>query len=78
MSRTRYSDILVYPTYYHVTNLVGLTDSDCTISFMYKHFEQITTEIVIIIIMAKVAVILHGLATTNEGDDYGLQFTALP
>ena len=30
MSRTRYSDILVYPTYYHVTNLVGLTDSDCT------------------------------------------------
>ena len=29
ISRTRYSDILVYPTYYHVTNLVGLTDSDC-------------------------------------------------
>jgi len=28
--RTRYSYILVYPTYYHVTNLVGLTNSDCT------------------------------------------------
>jgi len=29
MSRTRYSDIIVYPTYYHVTNLVGLTDYGC-------------------------------------------------
>jgi len=29
MSQTRYSDILIYPTYYHVTNLVGLKDSDC-------------------------------------------------
>ena len=29
MSRTRYSDILVYATYYHVINLVGLTNSDC-------------------------------------------------
>ena len=31
MSQTRYSDILIYPTYYHVTSLVGLTDSDCII-----------------------------------------------
>ena len=37
MSRTRYSDILVYPTYYHVTNIVGLTDSDC-IFRMHKLF----------------------------------------
>ena len=29
MSWTRYSDILVYLTYYRVTNVVGLTDSDC-------------------------------------------------
>jgi len=28
MSRTRYSDILLY----HLTNLVGLTDSDCICS----------------------------------------------
>jgi len=39
MSRTRYSDILVYPTYYHVTKLVGLTDSDC-ISMMVPRRQQ--------------------------------------
>jgi len=35
MSRTRYSKILVYPTYYHVTNLVRLTDSDCVYIYIY-------------------------------------------
>ena len=29
MSQTQYSDILLCPTYYHVKNLVGLTNSDC-------------------------------------------------
>jgi len=37
MSLTRYSVILVYPTYYHVTDLVGLTDSDC-IRFKVSHY----------------------------------------
>ena len=34
--------------------------------------------IIIIIIMAEMAVILRGLATSNEGDTYGLLFTASP
>ena len=31
-----------------------------------------------IIIMAEIAVTFNGLATTNEGDAYGLQFTTSP
>ena len=35
MSHTRHSHILIYPTYYPVTNLVGLTDSHRTTKNIY-------------------------------------------
>ena len=40
-SRTGDSDILVYPTYYHVTNLVELTDSTVHASKKMETFDNI-------------------------------------
>ena len=48
MSRTRYSDIPVYPTYYHVTNLFGLTYYDCINIFKSELMYPVQTLIILL------------------------------
>ena len=48
MSWTRYSDIPVYPTYYHVTNLFGLTYYDCINIFKSELMYPVQTLIILL------------------------------